>query len=219
MKKSTSLKILSMATFLTFSLSACGLGSNSSSTKNDSDSPSKVENTFAKVSKTEFDSALQNVDITRDEFKGNFEIVGKGSTTVKVGNSIISLSLSLTREDSNSDWQGVLLSGYGGLDWMFHNEWNLKSDKGILNVDINSNIRDDQVESGFVSEIALYDPSQEEIIKFCEITSGTNVKFRLRGSSGNVKDVTGEMTQSALDDARDICNIYSGLKQGFEITS
>ena len=219
MKKSTSLIILNMATLLTFSLTACGLGDNSSSTKNGSGSQGIVKNSFAKVSKTEFDSALQTVDVTMDEFQGNYEVVGKGNTTAKVGNSIISVGLSLQRADASSEWQVVFVSGYAGLDWMFHNEWNLKSSKGILNVDISSNIRDDQVKTGFVSEIAIYDPRQDEIAKFCEITSGTEVRFRLRGSSGNVKDVTSEMPQSALKDARNLCVIYSGLKQGFEITS
>ena len=217
--KPNKLVILSLATLIALSLTACGLGGKSSGTTKGSESQGQAKDALVKVSKEEFNSVLQNVDVIRDEFKGNYEVFGKGDITVNVGTSIISLSLSLSREDSSSDWQPVFASAYAGVDWMFHNEWNLKSNKGILNVGISSNIRDDQVQSGYVTEIATYDATQDEMNKFCEITSGTEVKFRLRGSSGNVKEVTAEMTQDGLKDAKDLCVIYSGLKQGFIIPS
>jgi hypothetical protein len=203
---------------LIFGVTSCSSGNSSSITTLPTDN-AELEPTLANVSKAEFDTALKNVDVTVDEFKGNYEIFGKGDPNITVGSNVMSLTLALSREKSNSEWRTNFVSGYAGADWMFHDEWNLKSTKGILSVNIDSSIRDDQAESGYVTELAIYPANDDEVAMFCEVTSGSEVRFRLRGSRGSVKEVTGDMSRSAINEARDICAIYSGLKQGFTVSN
>ncbi len=128
------------------------------------------------------------------------------------------ITLAILREDSQSEWYPDFIIAYAGADWMFHDEFNLKSKAGILNLKIDSNLRDDQTESGgYVSEISEYRPTDDEVSKFCKIMAGQDSKFRIRGSRGAVKELLGSVANDGKVGNLEICTIYAGLKQGFRI--
>jgi hypothetical protein len=89
---------------------------------------------FKKISEADFKSALANTEVFVDEFKGNSEISGTGDIMVKVGANLIGVALAVLRDDSNSDWYPDILTAYSGKEWIFHNELNLKSSNGVLNL-------------------------------------------------------------------------------------
>ena len=194
-------------------LTSCG---NSTSTESANGNKSD-ETKLSKVGQDEFTEALDKVKVSQDEFVGNFEIVPQNTKATKVGTAILLVRLSLVKKDADSKWILRFLTGYGGDDWMFHTQLNIKSSTGTLNVDIDSNLRDDQVESTYVSEIASYTPNDRESVQMCKIIGGEDIKFRLRGVSGKVKQVLGLMTEKDKVANLAMCTLYAGLQQGFNI--
>ena len=169
------------------------------------------------VSQGEFTIALDKARIVRDEFVGNYEILTQNTKLTKVGTSLMGIYLTVTREDSDSEWILRFLIAYSGDDWMFHEQFNIKSSNGILNVDIDRTTRDDQVESSYVSEISEYTPNDLEAAQMCQILEGEDPKFRIRGSRGEIKSLVGIMTEQSKIANLAMCSVYAGLKQGFRI--
>jgi hypothetical protein len=168
----------------------------------------------AAISKTVFQKALNQVQVAQDEFLGNYEIFAYPSVdnwTFGEEDDHFELSLNLTKKDTKSKWQFTMTAFYWGEDWIFHNEVNLKSSKGILNLKTFSVSRD--VEDGQVYEFAARPLTTSERLKFCKIIGGSNVTFRLRGNSG---DVTGMMQDSAISNNSSLCTVYQGLLQGYK---
>lgn len=170
--------------------------------------------THATVSKTVFQDALGQVQVTQDEFVGNYEIFANGSVddwTQDEENNYFHLSLNLAKENTKSKWEFIMTSFYWGEDWIFHNEVNLKSSRGNLNLKTTSVDRD--VEDGKVSEFAARSLSTSERLRFCRVISGSNVTFRLRGNAG---DVTGMMQDSTISNNSALCTVYKGLIKGYK---
>lgn len=206
--------ILALGAMAAVLLSSCGDTSSSGTA-----AAGKSEETeFSKISQDEFTRTLNLVDVSKDEFTGNYEIGMKNNDLTTIGNSLMGISMAILREDSKSEWYPDFIIAYAGTDWMFHDEFNLKSDAGILNLDIDSKMRDDQVqEGGYVSEISEYVPNDSEVSLFCKIVEGQDPKFRVRGSRGAVNELVGSFTNAAKVGNLQICTIYAGLKQGLKI--
>jgi hypothetical protein len=168
----------------------------------------------AAVSQTVFQEALSQVKVTQDEFVGNYEIFAYGSVdnwTLDEEDNYFDLSLNLTKKDKKSKWKFTMTSFYWGEDWIFHNEVNLKSSKGTLN--LKTLLVSKDVDDGKVTEFGARSLTTSERLRFCKIIGGSNVTFRLRGNSG---DVTGMMQDSAILNNLSLCTVYLGLLQGYK---
>jgi hypothetical protein len=169
---------------------------------------------YSAISKSAFQDALSQLEVSQDEFVGNYEIFGNPNTdywTQDEDGNYFDLSVDLTKKDSKSKWKFVMVSYYSGENWIFHNEMNLKSSKGKLNLKIPSVSRD--VDSGNVSETGALTLTNSQISSFCKIMSGNDVTFRLRGNSGSV---TGAIQDGSISYNLALCTVYQGLLQGFK---
>ena len=168
----------------------------------------------AAASKTAFQDALSQVEVFQDEFVGNYEIYGNPNSdywTQDEEGNYFDLSVDLVKKDSKSKWKFMLVSYYSGEDWIFHNELNLMSSKGKLNLKIPSVSRD--VKDGTVTETGALSLTNSQITTFCKVMSGSNVIFRLRGNSGSV---TGEVQDGSISYNLALCTVYQGLLKGFK---
>ena len=168
----------------------------------------------AAVSKIAFEDALSQLEVAQDEFLGNYEIFGNPNfdywTQDEEGN-YFDLSLDLTKKDKKSKWKFNLITYYTGEDWIFHNEMNLKSSKGKLNLAVISVDRD--VDDGSVSERGVLTLTNSQRLNYCKIMSGNNVTFRLRGNDG---DVVGDVQDGSISYNLALCTVYQGLLQGYK---
>jgi hypothetical protein len=215
---------LTLAFLLAFTLSSC---SNSlsddqqSEASNSEESANTPESTESEerilVSEAEFRAAVNKAELFRDEFKGNYELgskVGLDKFT-KEGTTIFYINLYFTKEDDSSPWETSLVSAYYGEDWIFHDEVNIKSSAGILNLEEISEVGRDVTDGGKVSEISAATLDESTFRNYCKIINGTDVIFRLRGSEAS--DAMGNMTQANIESEKLLCIIGYGLAQGFKV--
>ena len=168
----------------------------------------------AAVSKIAFEDALSQLEVFQDEFVGNFEIYGNPNSdywTQDEEGNYFDLSLDLVKKDKKSKWKVMMLTFYSGEDWIFHNEMNLKSSKGKLNLSVSNVDRD--VDDGSVSESGAIILTNTQRLSYCKIMSGNNVTFRLRGNGG---DVVGDVQDGSISYKLALCTVYQGLLQGYK---
>ena len=168
----------------------------------------------AAVSKIAFEDALSQLEVFQDEFVGNFEIYGNPNSdywTQDEEGNYFDLSLDLVKKDKKSKWKVMMLTFYSGEDWIFHNEMNLKSSKGKLNLSVSNVDRD--VDDGSVSESGAIILTNTQRLSYCKIMSGNNVTFRLRGNGG---DVVGDVQDGSISYNLALCTVYQGLLQGYK---
>ena len=171
-----------------------------------------------KISTDDFRRSLAKMTVSVDEFKGNYEIFPRNEfrDLVKQDSYLFGVTPSITKADEKSEWIFALTSSYRGNDWLFHYEINLKSDTRTLNLPRVILISKDILGGGRgVDEFGVYQMSNKEADDFCTLIAGESIKFRLLGSSG-VNSLTGTMSVKSLDSSRAICQVFSGLKQGFK---
>ena len=168
----------------------------------------------AAVSKIAFEDALSQLEVFQDEFVGNFEIYGNPNSdywTQDEEGNYFDLSLDLVKKDKKSKWKVMMITFYSGEDWIFHNEMNLKSSKGKLNLSVSNVDRD--VDDGSVSESGAIILTNTQRLSYCKIMSGNNVTFRLRGNGG---DVVGDVQDGSISYNLALCTVYQGLLQGYK---
>jgi hypothetical protein len=168
----------------------------------------------AAVSKTAFQDALSQLEVFQDEFVGNYEIYGKPNSdywTQDEDDNYFDLSLDLVKNDAKSKWKMVMVTYYSGEDWIFHDELNLKSSKGKLNLKVPNAGRD--ADDGTVSENGALSLTNSQRLSYCKIVGGNNVTFRLRGNAGSV---TGIMQDGSISHNLALCTVYQGLLQGYK---
>ena len=203
---------------MSIGLASCG-SVNSSSSLVSPETSSNKNNEFDQINQQEFELALSKLQVEKDEFVGNYNILPKFDepTFTTVGESRISIAASVAKTVEDSEWGFALSSAYFGKGWMFHDEINIKSDNGILNLkDILD--ADRQVQNGGnVLEVGLRTLEFGEIQQFCEIVKSNEIKFRLRGLRGEVKDLTGTMDAQSANANRAVCIVYAGLFQGLKL--
>jgi hypothetical protein len=125
---------------------------------------------------------------------------------------MFTIGLSFTKEDEESPWETFLVSAYNGEDWIFHDEANLKSSRGVLNLENLESLNRD-VSGGKVTEYSVIDLTEETFNKYCDIIQADNVLFRLRGTE--ISDVQGQMTETSRRAEKAMCVVGLGLRQGF----
>ena len=168
----------------------------------------------AAISKTAFEDALSQVKVFQDEFVGNYEIYGYPNSdywTQDEERNSFDLSLDLVKKNKKSKWEFMMITFYSGEDWIFHDEINLKSSKGKLNLSVTNVGRD--VDDGYVSENGARVLTNSQRLSYCKIISGDNVTFRLRGKGGSV---TGDMQDGSISYNLALCTVYQGLLQGYK---
>lgn len=210
---------VSGVTLLAFSITSCGSESKNAAVNSKTEDSSRSNSVSKKISQVEFDTALKTAKISKDEFIGNYEILFDPGIEVqtKIDGAWLNLSGDITKKDEKSDWEFILISSYIGKDWMFHDEINIKSPNGILNFDDIISVSQDVLGGSGVSELSSRKLNEKEIQEFCYILDSNEVQFRLRGN-GKVLSLIGPMKESAIIDNRNLCTIYSGLKQGLIVT-
>lgn len=193
-------------------LAACSGGdTNSASGKSDN-------NDLMKVSQKDFMEALLLHDVHQDEFVGNVEIGSKligPSSLTKVADSTMILIVDIIKKNKESNWIFTILSMYGGKENMYHDQINLKSSAGILNLYDVTSTRRIVEDSGSITEVGARELTVNEIKKFCEIVNTDSVKFRFRGKSDERVELTGYFTKDSLKNNQASCVVYSGIMQGF----
>lgn len=168
------------------------------------------------LSQTDFRNALKLMSVEIDEFEGNYEVFSeKSSKTLTIqGKTAFGLSLAFTKDSEDSAWTYYLTSNYLGQDWVNHDVINIKSSVSTLSfrdvMSINKNVLD----YGSVAELGAYEMTKSEVLKFCALLKGNNVKFRLSGTGGKIIDVTGDMTKPAQTSLKAACVVFNGLLQG-----
>lgn len=171
-----------------------------------------------RVSQAEFRKSLNVLEVTVDEFKGNYEIFTKSSLDqyVEEGDSVFSLTSNITKRNQKSPWVFGLTSVFNGEDWLNHDEINVKSDSLTLNLNdvvlINSNVSD----GGRVFEIGRRVLTNQQVVNFCKIINGQNIRFRLRGGGGEVLEVTGNLPSASRNSFKASCTVFNGLLQGMK---
>jgi len=210
---------VSGVTLLAFSITSCGSEGKNAAVNSKTEDLSGSNSASKKISQVELDTALKTAVISKDEFIGNYEILfnPRVETQTKIDDSWLSLSGDITKKDEKSDWEFILVSHYFGKDWMFHNEINIKSPNGIVNFNDIISVSRQVLDGGNVSEFSSRKLNEKEIQEYCYILDSNEVQFRLRGN-GKVLSQIGPMEESAIIDNRNLCTIYSGLKQGLIIT-
>jgi hypothetical protein len=169
----------------------------------------------AAVSKNAFKEALNQLEVYQDEFVGNYEIFGYPNSdywSYDAYDNYYDVSLNLVKKDEKSKWRVVMMTFYSGEDWIFHNELNLKSSKGKLNLKIPSASRD--VDDGRVSESGALFLTNSQRLNYCKIISGDDVTFRLRGNKGSVE---GLLLDGSIAYSLALCTVYQGLLQGYKL--
>ena len=168
----------------------------------------------AKVSKSQFMDALNQVRVFQDEFEGNYEIYGPVSAddwTYDENDNAFEIQAHIDKINSRAKWRFGLVPFYWGEDWIFLNQVSIKSSKGTLNLRAIDVFRD--VDDGKVSETGSVNMTNSQMLKFCQLIKGNDVIFRIRGTKG---DVTGEMTDGSIGKSLAVCTVYQGLLQGFK---
>jgi len=198
-------------------LASCG-SVNSSTSSMSPESSSNKDNEFDQIDQQEFELALGKLQVTKDEFDGNYNISPKFDEPIftTVGKSRIALNASVAKTAEDSDWGFALSTAYFGKGWMFHDEVNVKSDDGILNLKDVLEARRQVQDGGNVLEVGLRPLELGEIQQFCEIIKSNEIKFRLRGLSGEVTELTGTMDVQSANINRAICIVYAGIYQGLK---
>jgi hypothetical protein len=172
-----------------------------------------------RISQTRFNSAISRLDITKSEWSTSTQIVGKrsgGNSNALQGKVSTSIDFSLQRETETSPWHMFIIGVYFGLDWMFHEQIDIKSSKGLLNIRVDTNSRRDQVETGFVTEISGTYLTGPESEKLCTLINGTSPQFRISGT-GKTFEAVREILPRVVSEVNDICVVYHGLQQGLTI--
>jgi hypothetical protein len=176
---------------------------------------------FPLVSASEFHAALLKLTVTKDEFKGNYEVNESVpvSAWLANGTSYANLGLDLTRADDKAPWKILVISAFFGNDWMFHNSIDLKSSSGVFTLAVETRTRNDQTGgAGMVSEIALTSVKDADVAALCKVASGSNLKARFSGTSGTIRSVTGLLSSRAASSLRHECTVFSGLLQGMKVS-
>lgn len=215
------MKRLRVTVALGISLVAILTACSSSSEETTSESTTVVDQP-RQVSIEEVKIATKSIDIYVDEFEGWTEIGPKinfaiGDISARDNLNLIGASLSIISDDAGDDWKALLSTAYFNKDWLFHNRFNLKSSKGILNLTLDIRNRDEVVNDGYVSETNTFDLTPEDVLKYCTIVNGDDIKIRLSGTGGPVYEVVKDMPLNIAQSQRDLCTVYFGLKQGIEL--
>ncbi len=207
--------ILAVGISLVGILTAC-----SSSSEETTSESTAVVNEPRQVSIEEVKIATKSIDVYVDEFEGwtgiqpklNFAIGEYGDDV-----NLIGVSLGIVSDNAGDNWKATLITAYFNKDWLFHNTFNLKSSEGILNLTLDIRNRDEVVEDTYVSETNTIDLTPEDVVKYCTIVNGDDIKIRLRGPGGPVYEVVKDMPLNIAQSQRDMCTVYFGLKQGIEL--
>lgn len=219
-KTSKKLIYASVCTLMLFLITSCGSESKNAALESTTESATSLKDVSKTISQMDFDAAMKNANIFQDEFLGNFEITVDLDTDAKtkVDNAYIDLGVDITRENENSDIEFILLSEYIGKGWMFHDEVNLKSPNGVMNLNEMISEHKQVMSGGIVFEVSSRVLKDKEVQEFCKVLDSNDVKFRLRGIGGEVLELTGQMTNASLKANQTLCTIYFGIKQGFTIS-
>jgi hypothetical protein len=194
-------------------------GCSSSSEETTSESTAVV-NEPRQVSIEEVKIATKSIDVYVDEFEGWTGIQPKLNFAIgEYGDDInlIGVSLGIVSDNAGDNWKATLTTAYFNKDWLFHNTFNLKSSEGILNLTLDIRNRDEVVEDTYVSETNTIDLTPEDVVKYCTIVNGDDIKIRLRGPGGPVYEVVKDMPLNIAQSQRDMCTVYFGLKQGIKL--
>ena len=196
----------------------------SSSSEETTSASTTVVNEPRQVSIEEVKIATKSIDVYVDEFEGWTEISPK-MMNFAIGErpldretlDLIGVSLSIVSDNAGDNWKAGLTTAYFNKDWLFHNTFNLKSSKGVLNLTLDIRNRDEVVNDGYVSETNTFYPPPEDVLKYCTIVNGDDIKIRLRGPGGPVYEVVRDMPLNIAQSQRDMCTVYFGLKQGIKL--
>ena len=199
-------------------LTAC-----SSSSEETTSESTTVVNEPRQVSIEEVKIATKSVDVYVDEFEG-WTVISPKLMNFAIGErkfdetlNLIGVSLSIVSDNAGDNWKANLTTAYFNKDWLFHNTFNLKSSEGILNLTLDIRNRDEVVEDTYVSETNTIDLTPEDVVKYCTIVNGDDIKIRLRGPGGPVYEVVKDMPLNIAQSQRDMCTVYFGLKQGIKL--
>lgn len=210
--------IVALGISLVAILTACS----SSSEETTSDITTVVDQP-RQVSVEEVKIATKSINVYVDEFEGWTEISPKmmnftiGERSARDTLDLIGVSLSIISDNAGDNWKALLTTAYFNKDWLSHNRFNLKSSKGVLNLTLDIRNRDEIVNDGYVSETNTVDLTPEDVLKYCTIVNGDDIKIRLRGTGGPVYEVVKDMPLNIAQSQRDLCTVYFGLKQGIEL--
>ena len=209
--------IVALGISLVAILTACS----SSSEETTSESTTVVDQP-RQVSVEEVRTATKSIEVYVDEFEGWTVISPKeriaiGEISARDTLNLIGVTLGIKSDNAGDNWKATLTTAYFNKDWLFHNRFNIKSSKGILNLTLDFRNRDEVVNDGYVSELNTFDPTQEDVLKYCTIVNGDDIKIRLSGTSGPVYEVVKDMPLNIAQSQRDLCTVYFGLKQGIEL--
>ena len=213
------MKRLRVIVALGISLVGILTGCSSSSEETTSESTAVV-NEPRQVSIEEVKIATKSIDVYVDEFEGWTGIQPKLNFAIgEYGDDInlIGVSLGIVSDNAGDNWKATLTTAYFNKDWLFHNTFNLKSSEGILNLTLDIRNRDEVVEDTYVSETNTIDLTPEDVVKYCTIVNGDDIKIRLRGPGGPVYEVVKDMPLNIAQSQRDMCTVYFGLKQGIKL--
>jgi hypothetical protein len=170
-----------------------------------------------RISQAEFRKSLSVLKVSIDEFKGNYEIYPKASVDQYIieENYNFSLSSNITKRNQKSPWVFGLTSVFNGEDWLSHDEISIKSDSLTLNLDnvviVNSNIIE-----GKYFEMGYRSLTDKQVISFCKVINGQNIKFRLNGGGGEILEVTGNLPSASRNNFKASCTVFNGLLQGMK---
>jgi hypothetical protein len=199
-------------------LTAC-----SSSSEETTSASTTVVNEPRQVSIEEVKIATKSIDVYVDEFEG-WTVISPKLMNFAIGErkfdetlNLAGVSLSIVSDNVGDNWKANLTTAYFNKDWLFHNTFNLKSSDGVLNLTLDIRNRDEVVNDGYVSETNTIDLTPEDVVKYCTIVNGDDIKIRLRGPGGPVYEVVKDMPLNIAQSQRDMCTVYFGLKQGIEL--
>lgn len=99
-------------------------------------------------------------------------------------------------------------------------QWDTKSDQSAANFTIDRDMYRCDEQKGyairvFEEQVGRY-LSESEMVNYCGVMRGDNLKYRVRGYSGFMES-SGFLPKSHIALHNDICTIFFGIQQGLEI--
>jgi hypothetical protein len=202
-------------------LSSCSNATNITSAG--SSSPKPEAPVFPKITQTQFDSALDGFDATKDEFDGTIRIDPNNGTFVKLlkaqpkkDGTYFSLATTIQSVGKAEGPELTILAGLAADSWWFHRSVDVKSTNGVYHFDVDTGNRQDTVQGGgLVTEISNHDLSSLEAREWCRVLDGNDLKAQFKaGASTTHTNAIMALAPLTVKVLRSSCTLYFGLEQG-----
>ena len=204
---------LETLTLISSALAAVFLVGGCSSVSQQGGTSTEETKAWSEITQTEFDSALASLRVTKDEFNGQQEIFGEivsSKYSTEQDKKLIMFAHLTKAKDEPLKFR--IATGYKGQEFLFHSSFDLKSSKGVFSKPVDTSSREDETVNGTSMEFAGTLLSHSEVLQYCSVISGNQVRFRYSGRKGIT--VTSNMTQKSHIDNINTCKVYFGLEQG-----